>query len=65
WIVDARTAVRRIVRECVICRRYKLNPVTPKMAPLPANRLRRPPAPSAHVGVDFTGPVAIVSAIAS
>ncbi|KFD53967.1 hypothetical protein M513_05234 [Trichuris suis] len=59
WIVDARAAVRRIVRECVICRRYKLNPVPPKMAPLPANRLRRPPAPFAHVGVDFTGPVAV------
>ncbi|KFD51903.1 hypothetical protein M513_07232 [Trichuris suis] len=29
------------------------------MAPLPANRLRRPPAPFANVGVDFTGPLAV------
>ncbi|KHJ42493.1 Pao retrotransposon peptidase [Trichuris suis] len=32
WIVDARAAVRRIVGSCIICRRYRLNPSTPKVA---------------------------------
>uniref|UniRef100_A0A5S6Q4J4 Integrase catalytic domain-containing protein n=1 Tax=Trichuris muris TaxID=70415 RepID=A0A5S6Q4J4_TRIMR len=59
WIVDGRAAVRRVVGQCTVCRRYESNPSLPKMAPLPPSRLVRPPAPFARVGMDFMGPIMV------
>ncbi|KFD50466.1 hypothetical protein M513_08693 [Trichuris suis] len=59
WIINGRTAVKRVLGQCTACRWYRLNPSVPKMAPLPSCRLQRPLAPFAHVGMDFSGPIAV------
>ncbi|KFD67379.1 hypothetical protein M514_11047, partial [Trichuris suis] len=54
WILKGRSAVKRIVRGCVICRRFSSNPFGQKMAPLPGDRIT-PAFPFERTGVDFAG----------
>ncbi|XP_062538129.1 uncharacterized protein LOC134206429 [Armigeres subalbatus] len=58
WIVGARSAVRKVTRNCVRC--FKLNPpcATQFMGDLPVARCDKAPA-FVKVGVDFAGPILI------
>ena len=64
WVVKGRSLVKRIVRECVICKRYEgqlcLGPPSPL---LPDFRVTQEP-PLTHTGVDFAGPLHIKTATA-
>lgn len=40
WILQGREAVRRFQRTCTVCRKWRSQPVLPKMADLPPCRLR-------------------------
>jgi len=57
WIVKGRVAVKKILRSCVTCKRYKGKPVNmPHSPPLPQDRVSNQ-APFSMTGVDFAGPL--------
>ena len=60
WIIKGRALVRRIVKSCILCRKYAPIRLQVPMAPLPRDRVARAD-PFQVVGVDFTGPVFIVN----
>ena len=55
WVVNAREAVRKVVRSCVHCFHYKPRLMNQIMGNLPADRLRAQ-RPFLTSGVDFCGP---------
>ena len=56
WILRGRETVKRIIRRCVVCRRYETKPCKPtRLADLPENRVSKDP-PFSHIGLDFAGP---------
>ncbi|GBL78773.1 hypothetical protein AVEN_65314-1 [Araneus ventricosus] len=56
WILKYRKTVRKVVKNCVICKRFDARPIETPTAPLPVDRLR---AASVFeiIGVDFAGPL--------
>ena len=58
WIIGIRILVRRLVRNCTLCIRKRLQTCSQVMSPLPVERLR-PSPPFAHVGIDYFGPFQI------
>ncbi|KHJ94999.1 Pao retrotransposon peptidase [Oesophagostomum dentatum] len=58
WIPQDRSLCKRILKECVICRRFNAAPFKyPNMGPLPKERLTESP-PFTYTGVDLLGPIA-------
>lgn len=56
WILRGRETVERILRRCIVCRRYETKPCKPtRFADLPDNRVSKDP-PFSHIGLDFAGP---------
>jgi hypothetical protein len=59
WIIRGRALVKKIVHQCVLCRRFESPPYrAPPPPPLPAIRVMERP-PFSFVGVDFAGPIFI------
>ena len=59
WIPSGRSLTRKIIHECVICRRFEGLPFkTPQPPPLPECRVKEAPAFS-YTGVDFAGPLLV------
>ena len=58
WIVGANSAVKRVISNCVECRRFRGRVGEQKMANLPACRLKEA-APFTHCGVDMFGPFTV------
>ena len=59
WVIKGRSVVKRILRNCIICRRYEGKSChVPPPPPLPAFRVREAP-PFTNTGVDFAGPLYI------
>ena len=59
WVPQGRRMVRKILRRCVLCRRYEGLPYTHgPLASLPVERLEIAPA-FTNVGVDFAGPLLV------
>ena len=57
WIPRGRSVTRKIVSQCVTCRKFEGPPYkSPAPPPLPECRVTRAPA-FTHTGVDFTGPL--------
>ena len=56
WIIGARQAVRKQLRECVVCRLRDAKPVGQRMANLPCDRITPGDPPFSYVGVDVFGP---------
>jgi len=60
WILGARNYVRRIIHQCVVCRRQMSKPSTEEMPPLPPFRVSSDDKiVFKYVGIDFTGPLPI------
>ncbi len=53
-VVHGREVVRKVVRDCLVCRHQQTKPVNQKMGPVPPHRVIPAPAFS-DVGLDFTG----------
>ena len=53
WIVNGRTLVTRVLRQCVPCRRLKGKPCSQRMADLSADRLCPGKPPFTSVGIDL------------
>lgn len=58
WIVGGRNLARKIVHDCIRCRRFKPETITPMMGDLPAARVS-PSYPFCNTGVDYAGPFLI------
>ena len=58
WIIKGRVAVRKVLSECVTCKKMPAKPESQLMADLPADRLE-PAHPFAKVGTDFFGPFVV------
>ncbi|KRY26942.1 hypothetical protein T01_15472 [Trichinella spiralis] len=56
WVLKGRSQVKRVTRECLVCRRATARPAQPRMATLPRDRVVEAPAFS-QVGMDFAGPL--------
>ncbi|KAL9977059.1 hypothetical protein ACROYT_G014423 [Oculina patagonica] len=56
WILRGRETVKKIIRHCVVCRRFNAAPCKPPpFADLPNTRVSDDP-PFTNVGLDFAGP---------
>ena len=55
WIVAINSAVRRMIYNCITCRRLRKPFLEPKMADLPADRMIQAP-PFTYCGLDLFGP---------
>ncbi|XP_066585086.1 uncharacterized protein [Prorops nasuta] len=55
WISNGRNYVRKVIRSCMRCFRFRTNTVNYKMGNLPASRVSVGP-PFTHTGIDFCGP---------
>ena len=56
WLVNAPSAIRRVISKCVVCRRQRARVGEQKMANLPEDRLVPDEPPFTRVGVDYFGP---------
>ena len=53
WLPHANSSARKIIRNCVFCRRMQARPGEQKMADLPEDRLSPDLLPFSHVGIDY------------
>ncbi|XP_062714355.1 uncharacterized protein LOC134291087 [Aedes albopictus] len=58
-ISTLRSLVKRVSKDCQICRIRKATPQPPKMAPLPVERLMSFIRPFTNTGIDYFGPVTV------
>ncbi|XP_066600580.1 uncharacterized protein [Prorops nasuta] len=58
WLFNGKNQVRKIIRHCIRCIRYKVTPVEYRMADLPKSRLANTFS-SQHTGVDYFCPMFI------
>ena len=56
WITKARSLIKKVKRQCVICKKLYAFPMVQKMADLPPERCLPFVRPSSVVGVDIFGP---------
>ncbi|KAK0131615.1 hypothetical protein N1851_033674 [Merluccius polli] len=59
WITSANAAARKILSDCVICRRHRGKLGEQKMSDLPLERIVADLPPFTNVGVDYFGPFEI------
>uniref|UniRef100_UPI003AB10089 uncharacterized protein n=1 Tax=Centroberyx gerrardi TaxID=166262 RepID=UPI003AB10089 len=59
WIRNANSACRKIISDCVVCRRYRGQPSEQKMADMPKERISPDLPPFTNVGVDYFGPIEV------
>ncbi|MFW5444527.1 MAG: hypothetical protein ACKE51_09515, partial [Methylococcaceae bacterium] len=59
WIINGRSAVRRVLSKCIKCKKLRGNVMEQRMADLPANRVT-PDQPAFYsTGVDLFGPMLV------
>ena len=60
WIIQGRSAVRKVLRQCLICIFWEGGPFkTPKFAPLPDYVISCQNQPFSFIGIDYLGPLTI------
>lgn len=60
WPINGRNLAKRVVRNCVLCRRLQGKTLFPKMGDLPSQRIT-PDFPFKSVGLDYAGPFYIIN----
>jgi hypothetical protein len=59
WITNANLASRKVISECVTCRRHRSKLMDQKMSDLPLDRLTPDEPPFSRTGVDYFGPIEV------
>ncbi|KAH9592803.1 hypothetical protein MS3_00004602 [Schistosoma haematobium] len=59
WVLRGGLAMRRVIRNCVYCRRRNARPIQQLMAPLPPVRIEGGDYPFLSVGVDYFGSIMV------
>lgn len=59
WLPHANSLARKMIRNCVYCRRMQAKPPVQKMADLPEDRITPDLPPFSHVGIDYFGPIEV------
>ncbi|XP_036340844.1 uncharacterized protein LOC118750225 [Rhagoletis pomonella] len=59
WIPSVRTAVKRVSRRCLVCRKNRAKPAVPMMGQLPEDRVTPFVRPFSYVGLDYMGPFVV------
>lgn len=57
WITNANSAARRVISDCILCRRNRGKLIEQKMADLPEERVLPEKAPFTNVGINYFGPI--------
>ena len=57
--VHTKVAVRKVLNNCVVCRKCSARSEQQYMSNLPADRLQRHKPPFSHVGTDYFGPLVV------
>ncbi|XP_059086776.1 uncharacterized protein LOC131883340 [Tigriopus californicus] len=60
WVIGAVPLVKKILRECVQCKKYHGRVIDQLMSDLPEDRLRADQPPFTNTGVDLFGPFPVV-----
>ena len=61
YIIKANAMVRKIVRNCIICRKVQGKPLSQQMADLPSARIIGDTPAFCNVGVDYFGPFSVTN----
>ena len=56
WLIKGNSMARKLVHNCITCRRLNGRPLNPKMSDLPVERVLPDDAAFSKVGIDFFGP---------
>ena len=59
WLSGANSSARKIIKNCVFCRRQQAKAGEQKMADLPLDRITPDLPPFTHVGLDYFGPIEV------
>jgi hypothetical protein len=62
WPIDGKNTIKRVIRKCILCFRYKAPTMNQIMASLPEDRLTQT-RPFALCGTDYTGHIEIKSGL--
>lgn len=58
WILNARSLVKWVIKNCHVCHRLKAKPANQLMADLPKSRIT-PSRPFSRVSIDYAGPITL------
>ncbi|MCP3679961.1 MAG: transposase family protein, partial [Gammaproteobacteria bacterium] len=56
WVTKARIAIKKILKDCLVCKKLFGKPLVQQMSSLPKERLEAFKAPFTNVGIDCFGP---------
>lgn len=59
WLMKGRCAVKRVLRDCVNCRKYNVRPAQQLMAPLPVEHMTADKPPFSFTSVKYFGPISV------
>ena len=59
WLSGANSLARKVIKNCVICRRQQAKAGEQKMSDLPLDRITPDLPPFTHVGIDYFGPIEV------
>jgi len=59
WIINAKSAIKKMIGKCLTCRRRTVKPCQQMMAELPESRLQFGEPPFSQSGVDYFGPLIV------
>ena len=57
WIVKGRGLLKKVIKDCLYCKRLRTKPIPPLMGDLPYNRIEIGQPPFYNTGIDYFGPI--------
>ena len=59
WITSATCLTRKVLHDCLYCKRQRIKPHAPYMSDLPKERLAIGEKPFTYTGIDYFGPITV------